>query len=335
MCIYNRFTEGKSQAQPAPAVPLLVLRCIKHLKQFIFLFIRHTFSIVCDFRPHKSILLKHVDLDLGPGRRIFNGIINHVNKHLHDQSGIHLCHQKFIILLHSDPVFSAFSVQMVHGLVDHIIQKFRLSFQIHGTVLNSGDRKQIFYQIDQPDGIIINIPINFMPLRFLHLGTAVEKHTGISGNTCQRRAQVMGYGTKQICPQTFLPGIHLHLFFLLIQPLLFKCQSTFIQHGKEQASLKGSEFLGSHNDPCHCQRFFSAPDSQIQAFCPGQRICCGTGMFIVLVYPGYHFQFFLIDILLCIPHLPVIRPRHQTARFIRHIENDHTAQHFLHLHHSL
>ena len=62
---------------------------------------------------------------------------------------------------------------LVHGLVDHIIQKFCLPLQVHGPILNPCDGEQILHQVNEPDGIVINIPVNLMPLALLHLGAAV------------------------------------------------------------------------------------------------------------------------------------------------------------------
>ena len=55
-----------------------------------------------------------------------------------------------------DLVLTRLAINMGQRLMEYIVEQFRLHLQMDRPVLDPGDRKQIFGEIDQPHGIVID-----------------------------------------------------------------------------------------------------------------------------------------------------------------------------------
>ena len=79
-----------------------------------------------------------------------------IDNHLHNQTGIHPGHQEIIFQFHMDLVLTRLAINMGQRLMEYIVEQFRLHLQMDRPVLDPGDRKQVFGEIDQPHGIVID-----------------------------------------------------------------------------------------------------------------------------------------------------------------------------------
>ena len=50
----------------------------------------------------------------------------------------------------------ASAVQVGKGFLEDLLQKLRLLLNGHGAVFNPGDRQEVFHQVDQPRGVVID-----------------------------------------------------------------------------------------------------------------------------------------------------------------------------------
>ena len=149
-----------------------------------------------------------MDPDLGSLRRIFYSIVHQIDHYLDNQPGIHLSQNKLLITAYLDLPSVPVPIRMAHRLGNDLIHKLCRHPKIHPSVLNPCDRQQIFHQLDQPHGIIINVPIDLHPrllAEFIFIGKQVA---GISGNRGKRSAQIMGNGPKKVSPKLLLFNLH-------------------------------------------------------------------------------------------------------------------------------
>ena len=93
---------------------------------------------------------------------ILDGVVHQIDDHLNHQLGIHIRHHHIVIYADMDMMLIFAPVNVFHSLQDHFLHDLRLLFNLHCPILNPGDRKQIFHQVDQPHGIVIDIRVQFL-----------------------------------------------------------------------------------------------------------------------------------------------------------------------------
>ena len=54
-------------------------------------------------------------------------------------------------------MLAGFAVDVAHGLADDFLQQLAFHVQLHGAALHAGDAQQIFHQIDQPHGVVVDV----------------------------------------------------------------------------------------------------------------------------------------------------------------------------------
>ena len=137
------------------------------------------------------------------------------------------------------------------------------------STFNSGDGQEVFYQIDQPHGIIIYIrksPFSCVIVHFLIVGQQV---VGISGNGSQRRTQIVRNSPKQIGPKLLILCQDRGFFFFAGILDVFLCQGALAQDGQQNTVFKGIQRDFVHCDTHDTIDLLIDPDRQIQAFGAG------------------------------------------------------------------
>ena len=216
---------------------------------------------------------------------VFDGIIHKVDDDLHNEPGIHAGKQKIIRAFCCNAMFNALTADMTERFGNDLADQFGFHAQVHAAVFNAGDSQQIFYQIDQPHGIVVDVRVDLQPGGFIDGGMVGEQVAGIAGYGSQRGAQIMGDGTQQIGPEPFL--FHQKRCLLLFPDILavFHGQGALSQYGNQNAVFKGIHGMLSGFHAGNSIDSILYPDGQIMAQSIRESVGIGTGPFVVSQNP--------------------------------------------------
>ena len=96
----------------------------------------------------------------------------------------------------------------------------------------------------------------------------------------------MGYAPQKIASELLLPDLKPGAGFILRALFLFQSQRRFIEHGVQNAFIKGRQETVLQADSHHAVYRIGASHRQIQALRSGKGPGGGSRMFIVPVAPG-------------------------------------------------
>ena len=85
MGLHDGAAQGQAQAQAPPSVAPGVVGCVKHVEQLGLGLVRDAGAVVGDAHLHALSPLPGGHLDMGAGGRVFDGVVDDVDDHLHDQ----------------------------------------------------------------------------------------------------------------------------------------------------------------------------------------------------------------------------------------------------------
>ena len=120
---------------------------------------------------------------------------------------------------------------MSQYIVKNVLNQLRLNVQVYLAVLHPGDGKQIFHQMVQPVGVLINCGRKLPALFLGQQGIFLGQNQRVAGNACQRGAQVMADAAQQVGAQLFLAGGFLNFAPGAVGGFFFQRQGTHIQDG--------------------------------------------------------------------------------------------------------
>ena len=150
-----------------------------------FVFVRDSRSVICNGNIDVASFLFPPNVNFGPWRSVLDGIIHQIDNNLNDEFCVNLRQKVFLTVLHLQVILRT-PVNMTQGLCNHLIHQLRRYMQVHPSFFQPTDRQQIFHQVNEPHGVIIDIGIH------LFLGLCVkqipigEQIAGVSRNRSKR-----------------------------------------------------------------------------------------------------------------------------------------------------
>ena len=226
---------------------------------------------------------------MGTGRGVLDGVVDQIDDHLDDEPGVHIRHQQIVLQFYRDMVLLRIAVQMGQGFMKDLIQKLRTDVQRNRAVAHPGEGEQIFHQVDEPHGVIVDGAVQVAPLLLIQHGPVLHQDAGVPGYTGQWGAQVVGDGPQQIGAQGLLMGQLLDLLLGARRQLLFQRQSALVQDGYCQIFFKGVHLLSiGDGNANHRQHLVRAADRNVEAFGAGKGVGGSAGVLVVVPDPFRH-----------------------------------------------
>ena len=193
--------------------------------------------------------------------------------------------------MNRNAVFLASLFHMLHCLMNNFFQKFCIQPKLHSTIFNPGNRKQVFHQINQPQGIIVNIFIQLSALFPVHTFFTGQQNPCISRNRCQRRPQIMRNGAQQIGTKLFILCQKRSGGSFFGNFVIFHSQGTFAQNRQHNTFFKGIRSAFSNSNSHYAKHITAHSYGQIQEFCFRKSFRSRTCMNIVFQHPSGNLRF--------------------------------------------
>ena len=171
---------------------------------------------------------------------IFDGIVHQIDDHLDNEFCITFGKKQIVFMSCRDGMIFLFVADMLQSFGDNFLNQLGLHFQLHAALFDFSDRKEIFHQIMEPCGIIVNIAVHLLSAFCIQTLTIGEKNTGIAGYGSERCTQIVGNGAQKIGSQLFVFRLELGFFLLLCVSAVFQSQRTFTQNRQQHAVSKAS-----------------------------------------------------------------------------------------------
>ena len=140
-------------------------------------------------------------------------------------------------------MLAAVPVDMPQSLGDYLIHQLHGLVQANLSILDPGDGQQVFHQVDEPLGIVINIRKGPHPVRLVHLLVVGQQIAGAAGDGGQGSAQVVGDSSEQVGPELLASGQGGGLLFLPDVILQAGGQGTG-QQGHHEHNRHGHQVVG-------------------------------------------------------------------------------------------
>ena len=280
--------QKQAQAQAAAAVRHLVCTAVEHVEHLRLDLVGNAGAIVGDAHHRPGPGLFGFDADVRARRGVLHGVVHDVDDHLYDQPRIHVREQEVLAAAHADLMLHAPAVDVAQRLGDDLIHQLHGGVQVHAALLDARDRQQVFHQIDQPHGIVVDVRVELLLGGLVEVICAGQQVACVSRDGGQRRAQVVGDGAQQVGPQLLVLGQDGR--GLLLPGVLFvlQRQRTLAQHGQQHAVFKGAQRLPMDRDAHHAVHVLVHADGQIQAPRSGEAVRGGAGVLVVLQHPAGH-----------------------------------------------
>ena len=243
--------------------------------------------------------LSPADLDVGAGRRIFDGVVHHVDEDLDDQLCVDPCQQIVLAALHVQVMLRAPAADVAQSLSHHLVHQLRGDMQVHPPLLQPADRQQVFHQIDEPHGVVVDVAVHLLFDGGVKERSVGEKVAGISQDGGERGAQVVGDGPEQVGAKLFVFGPDRGGLFFLQVFLVFHGQGAFSQHGEKNAGLKGVRGLVWRGDAHHGVDLLPRTDGQIGAAGIGEGLRSSARPLIVGEDPPGGLPFLFGEVAAC------------------------------------
>ena len=284
----NGFAQAQAKAKTSAAVGDLVGAAVEHLEHPLLLFVGNARAVVPDGYQHLAVLLFRVNFNGRPGGGVLDGVVHQVDDDLDNESGIHIGQDEIFIAGDGYGMLPALAVDVLESFGDNLVHQLHGPVQMHLTALNAGDSQQIFHQIDQPHGVVIDICKGLLPQVVVHLPVVCQKISGAAGDGGQGCAQVVGDGAQQIGPELLVLGKNRGGLLLPGVADVFNGQGAFAQNGQQNAVFEGVQTGTIHGNAHHAADVAVHPDGKIQPVGPGQGVRGGSGVLVVAQHPLRH-----------------------------------------------
>ena len=178
-------------------------------------FVGDSRTVICNGNIDVTSFSFPPNVDFRARRCILDGIIDDVNDNLHNELCVNLRQKVFLTVLYVQVIRRTLPINMTQSLRNHLVNQLRRYMQVHPPLFQPTDRQQIFHQVNEPHGIIIDIGVH------LFLGPCVkqvsigEQIAGITRNRGKRRTQIMRNRSEQICTKLFIFSQNRSRFFFL------------------------------------------------------------------------------------------------------------------------
>ena len=185
---------------------------------------------------------------MGPNRRVLNGIVHQIDNDLDDKSGITFGKKQLVFVVHCDRMLFLLSADMLQRFSDDLFNQVGLHFQLHSALFDLCNCQQVFHQIGQPCGIVIDITAHLPNGIIVQLFQIRKQHTCVARDGSQRCAQIVRNGAQEIGTKLFLLSLQFCIFHLLRIAAVFQSHGAFAKDGEQHAVLKCFQRFCSLND---------------------------------------------------------------------------------------
>ena len=133
---------------------------------------------------------------------------------------------------------SRLAVNVPDSLLHDVTEQLGGGAQGHAALLDAGGGQQVFHQIHQPHGVVINVRIELSFGGLVKHGPITEQTAGVAGNGGQRGTQVVGNGPQQVRPKLLTLGQNSRRLLLPGIPFVLQSQCALAQNGHQDAVFR-------------------------------------------------------------------------------------------------
>ena len=137
---HNGLAQRKAQAQSSPAVAGEIVSGIEQIENMRLLIIRDSRAFIRNANQYVSVFFPRVDFNACSCRSILDGIVQKVDDHLYNQSGICVNEQKRFGFENIQAEAVQSSAHVPHSFGDHIIYEFCVHVQLQASIFHSAGR---------------------------------------------------------------------------------------------------------------------------------------------------------------------------------------------------
>ena len=144
-----------------------------------------------------------------------------------------------------------FPLNVPNGLFNNFAEQFGGGAQSHFSFFNPGGIQKVFYEINEPHGVVVNIGINLLFCLFIKIISIAHQIACISGNRGEWCAQIVGNCAEHIGAELFAFCEDCRGLFFTEIFLIFKSECCFSENGKQNAvgrSIQGRVFCLDSDD---------------------------------------------------------------------------------------